>query len=125
MEGEYTVMEATKLMLGGHSFFSELASDPEPSDAEKEAIVTECLNLGIHGFDTTYYQERVHLGRILEELGRREEAMLMACSLEKLRFALPGREESGASPCLRSSGAGNWRSSQEAGRTTLHSCSAG
>nr|WP_275422569.1 aldo/keto reductase [Paenibacillus mucilaginosus] len=45
--------------------------------------------MGIHGFDTTYYQERVHLGRILEELGRREEAMLMAWNF----FQEEGREQ--------------------------------
>ncbi len=68
----------TKLGLGGHSFIEELGNDPGAGFEEQCAIVTACLDAGISWIDTTYYQERVALGRVLECLGRRTEARITA-----------------------------------------------
>jgi len=70
--------QESKLVLGGHSYIGELGSDPEAPSGEQEAIVAECLDHGITTFDTTYQPERVALGRILERLGRRNEATIIA-----------------------------------------------
>ncbi len=69
----------TKLGLGGHSFIEELGNDPQASFAEQCAIVASCLDNGICWIDTTYYQERVALGKVLRSLpGRRNEARITA-----------------------------------------------
>ena len=66
------------LVLGGHSFIPELGND-SPIDRDTQlVIVNACLDAGIRCFDTTYEPERVALGRILEELGRRDEAQIIA-----------------------------------------------
>jgi aryl-alcohol dehydrogenase-like predicted oxidoreductase len=66
------------LILGGHSFFSTMGNDPIPSPAEARKIVNTCLDAGIRMFDTTLSPEKLALGRALEELGRRDEAYLIA-----------------------------------------------
>jgi aryl-alcohol dehydrogenase-like predicted oxidoreductase len=78
----------SKLGLGGHSFIQELGNDPQASFAEQCAIVTACLDNGIRLLDTTYYQERVALGNIMRELGRRNEAEILAWNF----FKQPGKE---------------------------------
>jgi aryl-alcohol dehydrogenase-like predicted oxidoreductase len=74
---------SSKLGLGGHSYMQQLGNDPKPAFEEQCEIVSACLDNGIHLFDTTYYQERVALGVILERLGRREEARIMAWNFFK------------------------------------------
>ena len=69
---------AARLVLGGHSFISQLGSDPAAPDEDQLAIVEACLDAGIRAFDTTYQPERIALGRILETLGRRDEARIFA-----------------------------------------------
>lgn len=66
------------LILGGHSFISQLGNDPPASPDEQRAIVASCLDNGIRWFDTTYQPERVALGKALDTLGRRREATIMA-----------------------------------------------
>ena len=66
------------LILGGHSFISQLGNDPPASVQEQHAIVESCLDHGIRWFDTTYQPERVALGNVLEVLGRRAEATILA-----------------------------------------------
>jgi aryl-alcohol dehydrogenase-like predicted oxidoreductase len=66
------------LVLGGHSFISQLGNEPAASEREQRAIVEACLNAGIKWFDTTYQPERVALGNTLQALGRRDEATIMA-----------------------------------------------
>ena len=66
------------LILGGHSFFSSMGNDPLPSEAEARNIVSACLDAGIRLFDTTLQPERVALGKALHELGRRDEAYVIA-----------------------------------------------
>lgn len=68
----------TPLVLGGHSFISQLGNDPPPSGREQHAIVESCLDHGIRWFDTTYQPERVALGNALDTLGRRDEATILA-----------------------------------------------
>jgi aryl-alcohol dehydrogenase-like predicted oxidoreductase len=79
----------TKLGLGGHSFIAPLGNDPPASFDEQCAIVSACLDAGVTWIDTTYYQERVALGRILQHLGRRDETRIMAWNF----FRQPGKEE--------------------------------
>jgi len=67
-----------RLVLGGHSFISQLGNDPKASEDEQIAIVNACLDAGISRFDTTYQPERKALGRVLEALGRRQEAKIFA-----------------------------------------------
>jgi aryl-alcohol dehydrogenase-like predicted oxidoreductase len=67
----------------------QLGNDPKPALEEQIEIVSTCLDSGIRLFDTTYYQERVALGGILEHLGRRGEARIMAWNF----FRQPGRED--------------------------------
>lgn len=69
---------ANKLVLGGHSFIRQLGNDPEPSALEAERIVGTCLDSGITWFDTTYAPERTALGKALADLGRRDEASVIA-----------------------------------------------
>lgn len=66
------------LGLGGHSFIAPLGNDPEPSFEEQCRIVSACLDNGIRLMDTTYYQERVALGKVMRRLGRRDEICLTA-----------------------------------------------
>lgn len=67
-----------RLVLGGHSFISQLGNDPAASEREQLDIVESCLNNGIRGFDTTYQPERTALGKALALLGRRDEATIYA-----------------------------------------------
>jgi aryl-alcohol dehydrogenase-like predicted oxidoreductase len=67
-----------KIGLGGHTFIEELGNDPKASFEDQCKIVAACLDSGIRVIDTTYYQERVALGRVLKELGRRDEAHILA-----------------------------------------------
>ncbi len=78
-----------KLGLGGHSYIAELGNDPPPSFEEQCALVAACLDAGIRLLDTTYYQERVALGRVLRELGRRDEAKVTGWNF----FKQPGKED--------------------------------
>jgi aryl-alcohol dehydrogenase-like predicted oxidoreductase len=66
------------LILGGHSFITQLGSDPPPSEREQHKIVESCLDHGIRWFDTTYQPERRALGNALHALGRRDEATIFA-----------------------------------------------
>ncbi len=66
------------LILGGHTFISQLGNDPPASEEQQHLIVESCQNRGIRWFDTTYQPERVALGRVLDSLGRRDEATIMA-----------------------------------------------
>jgi aryl-alcohol dehydrogenase-like predicted oxidoreductase len=78
----------SKLGLGGHSFIEKLGNDSPASFDEQCTIVSECLDNGIRLIDTTYYQERVSLGRVMQKLGRRNEVEVMAWNF----FKQPGRE---------------------------------
>lgn len=64
-------------ILGGHSFISQLGNDEYATYEEQVEIVNTCLDNGINWFDTTYQPERVRLGKILEETGRREQAKII------------------------------------------------
>lgn len=66
------------LGLGGHTFIEELGNDPPLSHEEAVEVVEACLDSGITFFDTTFTQERVRLGEALHELGRRDEATIVA-----------------------------------------------
>jgi aryl-alcohol dehydrogenase-like predicted oxidoreductase len=66
------------LILGGHSFIKQLGNDPAASEQEQRMIVETCLEHGIRWFDTTYQPERVALGKVLNGLGRRDEARIFA-----------------------------------------------
>src|SRR5712692_6773392 len=66
------------LVLGGHSFITQLGNDPPASAPEQRSIVASCLDQGIGWFDTTYQPERVALGNVLHALGRRDEARILA-----------------------------------------------
>lgn len=66
------------LILGGHSFISQLGNDPAASAHDQQAIVESCLDHGISWFDTTYQPERLALGKVLNDLGRRDEATILA-----------------------------------------------
>lgn len=68
----------TRLILGGHSFISQVGNDPPTSECEQRRIVAACLDHGIRWFDTTYQPERVALGNALHALGRRDEATILA-----------------------------------------------
>ena len=69
---------ATPLILGVHSFISQQGNDPATSPEEQRVIVESCLDHGIRWFDTTYQPERVALGNVLDALGRRGEATILA-----------------------------------------------
>jgi aryl-alcohol dehydrogenase-like predicted oxidoreductase len=66
------------LILGGHSFFSDLGNEPAPTPDGCRDIVSACLDAGITWFDTTHQPERLALGRALSELDRRDEATIFA-----------------------------------------------
>ena len=78
-----TMPPTAPLILGGHSFFSELGNDPVPSPELQREIVRACLDGGITRFDTTHQPERLALGRALKDLGRREEAAIFAWNFLK------------------------------------------
>ena len=80
--------QQSKLGLGGHSYIEQLGNDPQASFEEQCALVAACLDHGINLLDTTYYQERIALGKVLRELGRRDEAQVMAWNF----FKQPGKE---------------------------------
>ncbi|MGC4042299.1 MAG: aldo/keto reductase [Armatimonas sp.] len=71
-------MKAASLVLGGHSFITQLGTDPAPDDTLAAEIVAACLDNGITWFDTTYQPERVALGKALARLNRRDEATILA-----------------------------------------------
>src|SRR5437660_2071642 len=66
------------LILGGHSFISQLGNDPPVSDRDQCRIVDSCLDYSVRWFDTTYQPERIALGNVLHALGRRNEAKIIA-----------------------------------------------
>ena len=80
---------AAGLGLGGHSYITQLGNDPAPPFVEQCTLVEACLDRGIALLDTTYYQERVALGRVLQRLGRRDEATISAWNF----FKQPGKED--------------------------------
>jgi len=71
------------LILGGHSFITQLGNDPPASQQEQQQIVQSCLDHGIRWFDTTYQPERIALGRVLDALGRRDQARILAWNFFK------------------------------------------
>lgn len=71
------------LVLGGHSFISQMGNDRKPSEDAQVEIVDTCLDSGIRWFDTTYLPERRALGGVLNTLGRRAEATIMAWNFFK------------------------------------------
>ncbi len=73
-----TLPTKAPFILGGHSFIPELGNDPAADPEAQMEIVNTCLDRGICCFDTTYEPERVALGHILNELGRRAEAEIIA-----------------------------------------------
>ena len=81
--------DTVKLGLGGHSYIAELGNDPPASFEEQCALVAACLDAGIRLLDTTYYQERVALGRVLRHLQRRDEATVTGWNF----FKQPGKED--------------------------------
>jgi len=81
------------LVLGGHSFISQLGNDPPASEKQQLAIVESCLNGGITWFDTTYQPERPALGNALRALGRRDEATILAWNF--FTDFSPGRDVGG------------------------------
>jgi aryl-alcohol dehydrogenase-like predicted oxidoreductase len=68
----------TPLILGGHSFISQLGNDRAASEEEQLRIVQSCLENGVRWFDTTYQPERVALGKALDVLRKRSEATILA-----------------------------------------------
>lgn len=80
--------DESPLGLGGHSYIERLGNDPQASFEEQCALVGACLDAGIRLLDTTYYQERVALGKVLRATGRRDEARVMAWNF----FKQPGKE---------------------------------
>lgn len=84
-----TTSGRSKLGLGGHSYIQELGNDPQPSFEEQCELVSACLDSGVTFFDTTYFQERVALGKVLEGLGRRDEVEIAAWNF----FKQSGKED--------------------------------
>ncbi len=66
------------MVLGGHTFISQLGSDPAPDTVTQRDIVETCLQKGIRWFDTTYQPERVALGKALRSLNARDQAVIIA-----------------------------------------------
>jgi len=66
------------LILGGHSFISQLGNDPPVSERDQCRIVESCLDHAVRWFDTTYQPERIALGNVFQAIGRRNEAKIMA-----------------------------------------------
>jgi aryl-alcohol dehydrogenase-like predicted oxidoreductase len=73
--------KTTRLILGGHSFISQLGNEPPPTEDEQAALVAECLDHGITRIDTTYQPERKAVGRTLEALGCRDRFFLNVWNL--------------------------------------------
>jgi aryl-alcohol dehydrogenase-like predicted oxidoreductase len=71
------------LILGGHSFITQLGNDLPASEQDQYSIIESCLNCGIRWIDTTYQPERIRLGHMLQRLGRREEVTILAWSFFK------------------------------------------
>jgi aryl-alcohol dehydrogenase-like predicted oxidoreductase len=71
------------LILGGHSFISQLGNDPPVSERNHYRIVDSCLDHSVRWFDTTYQPERIALGNALHALGRRNEATIVAWNFFK------------------------------------------
>ena len=71
------------LILGGHSFITQLGNDLPASEQDQYGIIESCLNCGIRWIDTTYQPERIRLGHMLQRLGRREEVTILAWSFFK------------------------------------------
>lgn len=78
MDNEKNWDDVSRLVVGGHSFIPELGNDPAIDFDGQLEIVNECLDQGINCFDTTYEPERIALGGVLEALGRRREARIIA-----------------------------------------------
>ncbi len=72
-----TTLNASRLILGGHSFIAELGNDDALSYDQQVELVAACLDAGINTFDTTYEPERIALGKILNDLNRRDEARII------------------------------------------------
>lgn len=70
--------QAVPLVLGGHSFISQLRSDALATRAQQIAIVEAALGAGISAIDTTYQPERIALGHILRTLGNRGAVEIIA-----------------------------------------------
>ncbi len=81
--------EGVKLALGGHSYIAQLGNDPPASFEQQCALVAACLDTGIRLLDTTYYQERIALGRVLQRIGRRNEAEVTGWNF----FLQPGKAD--------------------------------
>jgi aryl-alcohol dehydrogenase-like predicted oxidoreductase len=77
-ESKLSPLVESPLILGGHTFISQLGNDPPASEQQQRSIVESCLDFGIRWFDTTYQPERVALGKVLHALGRRSEATILA-----------------------------------------------
>lgn len=60
--------DASRLILGGHSFIGPLGADPAARPGEQADIVATCLEAGIRTVDTTYAPERLALGRAIAAL---------------------------------------------------------
>jgi len=71
------------LILGGHTFISQLGNDIYATRKDQLEIVKTCLDPGISFFDTTYQPERRALGDILNELKRRNEAGILQVVLKE------------------------------------------
>jgi aryl-alcohol dehydrogenase-like predicted oxidoreductase len=69
--------DSVPLILGGHTFITQLGNEPQPTQAEQVGIIEACLDNGVRMFDTTHRPEREGLGRSLKELGRRDEAIII------------------------------------------------
>lgn len=86
MDAQVSTGGDTPLILGGHSFFSELSNDPLPDREATLEIVNTCMDSGITWFDTTHQPERLALGAALSSLGRRREATIFAWNfMQELR----------------------------------------
>jgi aryl-alcohol dehydrogenase-like predicted oxidoreductase len=77
-EAEIGETTEVPLVLGGHSFISQLGNDPPVSERDQCRIVESCLDHGIRWFDTTYQRERIALGKVLQAIGRCNEATILA-----------------------------------------------
>jgi aryl-alcohol dehydrogenase-like predicted oxidoreductase len=71
------------LILGGHSFITQLGNDPPASVEDQQRIVESCLEHGIRWFDTTYQPERLALGKALNALGSRDQISILAWNFFK------------------------------------------
>lgn len=72
------------LILGGHSFFSDLGNESVPDERAQQKIVNACLDNRITWFDTTHQPERLALAKALKQLDRRNEATIFAWNFFKV-----------------------------------------